>query len=163
MLTAIRFVVEDWDITCWFLDHGADPNAACRLDLTPMSFAIQKASLRTINLLFSRGGDVEKGQLIHHAIERGEDVIEVLNLLLQKGASLNARMYENHRPSWNLQFYKGLGTALHRAVVLGKTDIACYLLQKGADPYLKDSKGRTVLDCAIHYNHPEIVELLQST
>ena len=163
MLTAARFVVEDWEITNWFLNHGANPNAGCRLDLTPMSFAVQKASLQTINLLFDRGGDAERGQLIHHAIERDENVIEVLNLLLQKGASLNARMYENHQPSWNLQYYKGLGTALHRATGLGKTDIACYLIQNGADPSLQDSKGRTALDCARHYNHPEIVELLQSS
>jgi hypothetical protein len=39
-LTADRFVVDDWDITNWFLDHGANPNTACRLDLTPMSFAV---------------------------------------------------------------------------------------------------------------------------
>ncbi len=163
MLTAARFVLEDWEVTNWFLDHGADPNAGCRMDLTPMSFAVRKASLPTINLLFDRGGDVERGQLIHHAIERDENIIEVLDLLLQKGASVNAKMYENHQPSWNLQFFKGLGTALHGATDLGKTDIARYLLQKGADPSLQDSKGRTVLDCARHYNRPEIVALLQSS
>ncbi|RLM00455.1 hypothetical protein CFD26_106099 [Aspergillus turcosus] len=160
---ALAFVVQDWDITNWFLDHGANPNAACRLDLTPMSFAVQRAPLQTIRLLFDRGGDIARGQLVHHAIERDNNVIEVLQLLLQKDVSLNARMYENHPPSWNLQWFKGLGTALHRAAELGKVDVVCYLIQEGADPSIRDSKGRTAVDCARRYNHSEIVKILQSS
>lgn len=37
-----------------------------------------------------------------HAVEGDNDVIEVVQLLLQKGTSLNARIYENHSASWNL-------------------------------------------------------------
>ncbi|RDL36627.1 uncharacterized protein BP5553_05979 [Venustampulla echinocandica] len=162
-LTAARLVAEDWEVIKWLLDHGANPNAACRLDLTPMSFAVQNASLQTISLLFGRAGDIKSGQLIHHAIERDENVIEVLNQLLQKGARVNAVMNENHQPSWNLQYFKGIGTALHRAAELGKADVAGYLVQNGAAHSLQDSKRRTALDYARRYNHPEIIELLQSS
>ncbi|KZF20702.1 ankyrin repeat protein [Xylona heveae TC161] len=162
--SALAFIVEDWELTNWFLDHGADPNAACRLDLTPMSFAIQTAPLRTIHLLFDRGGDIGKGQLIHHAVERNDGyAVEVIQLLLQKGAVLNARMYENHPPSWNLQFFKGLGTALHRAAELGKSDVVSFLLQQGADISVRDSKGRTALDCARRYNRTNVVMILESS
>jgi ankyrin repeat protein len=162
-LTLSRFVVENWEVTNWFLDHGADPNATCYLDLTPLSFAIQRSSVRIINLLFERGGDITRGQLLHHAIERKEDTIEVLELLLQKGAMINARMYENHLPSWNFQCFKGIGTPLHKATELGKADVVSFLVQKGADPSIRDSKGRTVLDCARRFNQHEIIKLLDRT
>jgi ankyrin repeat protein len=124
-----------------------------------MSFAVQRASLQTIHALFDREADVSKGQLIHHAVERDDGVIEVLRLLLEKGASLNAKMYEQHQASWNLQCFKGLGTPLHSAVVLGKLDVVVFLLEEGADPDVRDSKGRLPVDCAMRYGHPELVEL----
>jgi len=96
-LIAARFIVNDWGLTNWFLDHGADPNVGCYFDYTPMSCAVKNAPMKTVKLLFERGGDIKKGQLIHHAVERGsQDVIEMLDLLLQKGAQLNERKYEDH-------------------------------------------------------------------
>ncbi len=81
-LTAVRFIVDDWELTNWFLDRGADPNAGCYLDYTPMSCAVKNAPMKTVKLLFERGGDIKKGQLIHHAVERrSQDVIEMLDLL----------------------------------------------------------------------------------
>lgn len=91
-------------MTIWLLDHGADPNQQCSIDLTPLSYAVERASLRIIKLLLDCGGDVRKGQLLHHAIDRQADVVDVLAMLLEKGASLNSKMYENHYRSWSL-FY----------------------------------------------------------
>ncbi|RMJ28606.1 Ankyrin repeat protein [Aspergillus sp. HF37] len=101
-----------------------------------------------------------KGQLIHHAVERDDGVIEVLRLLLGKSALLNASLHEQHRASWNSQCFMGLGTPLHGAVVLGKRDVVVFLLEEGADTYVRDSKGRSPVDCARPYGHPELVELL---
>lgn len=106
-----------------------------------MSFAVQQAPVQTIRLLFDRGGDIERGQLIHHAVERGNDVIEVVQLLLQKGTSLNARMYGHHSASWNLQWDKGLGTPLHRTAELGKVDVVRFLLRKGWTPLSGTPRG----------------------
>lgn len=161
LITCIRFVVEDRELTSWFLDRGADPNASCVLDLTPLSFAIRKASLETIVLLFERGGDVEKGQLAHHAVERESDELEVLKLLDRRGASLDQPKYSNHQYSWNLQYFMGLGTPLHRAAQLGKAEVVSYLLDKGADPSIRDSKGRTALECAKLSKKDDVIVLLE--
>lgn len=65
----------DWDMTTWLLDHGADPNARCYIDYTPLSYAVTYADLPTIDLLLRRGGDINKGQLVHNAIYRESNTL----------------------------------------------------------------------------------------
>lgn len=156
------YAVDDDEMTLWLLDHGADPNKQCSIDLTPLSYAVEQASLPTVKLLLDRGGDVHKGQLLHHAVERQTDTIEVLGMLLKRGAPLNSKMYENHYSSWRLYYFMGLGTALHKAAELGKADVLRYLLDQGADVSIKDATNRSARDWAALNNHQEAVELLQS-
>lgn len=49
-------------------------------------------------MLDGYNGDVQRGQLLHYAVRRKIDVVEVLELLLDRGADavLNQTMYENH-------------------------------------------------------------------
>lgn len=115
-----------------------------------------------IHLIISRGGDVQKGQLLHHAIECQSDTIEVLRLLLEKGAPINSTMYENHYPSWALFHFMGLGTALHKASELGKADVVQYLIGEGANQSIKDANGRTAMDCAQMSNQWEVIEALKN-
>ena len=149
-------------MTIWLLDHGADPNKQCSIDLTSMSYAVERAPLSTIKLLLDRGGDVQKGELLQHAIHRDIDVVDVLDLLLERGAPLNSTMYKEHYFSWSLYHFMGLGTALHKAVELGKVDVVRYLISRGADTGVKDATGQTALDHAKEFGHSKIVELLQS-
>jgi ankyrin repeat protein len=149
-------------MTLWLLDHGADPNKQCSIDITPLSYAVEQASLSTVKLLLDRGGDVHKGQLLHHAVERQTDTIEVLGMLLETGAPLNSKMYENHYLSWRLFYFMDLGTALHKAAELGKADVVRYLVNQGADVGIKDATNRSAMDWAALNHHQEIVELLQS-
>ena len=137
----------------WLLDHGADPNRQCVIDLTPFSLAVESAPISVIRLILSRGGDVRKGQLLHHAIERHADIIDVLRLLVERGAPINATMYENHYPSRALFQFMGLGTALHKASALGKDDVVRFLISKGADHSIKDTNGRTAMECAQMSSH----------
>ncbi|GES59634.1 ankyrin repeat protein [Aspergillus terreus] len=81
---ALGYAVDDEEMTLWLLDHGADPNKQCSIDLTPLSYAVEQAPLSTVKLLLDRGGDVHKGQLLHHAVERQTDTIEVLGMLLER-------------------------------------------------------------------------------
>lgn len=46
--------------------------------------------------MLSYGGNIRKGQLLHHAIERQSDAIEVLRLLIQKGAPINSTICEDY-------------------------------------------------------------------
>lgn len=155
-------MVEDLNSTLWFLNHGANPNRACYLDLTPLSVAIRYSSIQTIELMFRMGGDINKGQLIHHAVQRDDNTIEVLDLLFKKGALIDAVMYADHLPSWNMWFFTGLGTVLHEAASHGKLEVISYLLQKGASTAILDSNGRTAFECAVQYNQQEAANLLQS-
>jgi ankyrin repeat protein len=156
------YAVDNEEMTLWLLDHGADPNKQCSIDLTPLSYAVEQASLPIVKLLLDRGGNVHKGQLLHHAVERQTDIIEMLGILLERGAPLNSKMYEKHYPSWRLYYFMGLGTALHKAAELGKADVVRYLVDQGADVSIKDATNRSAMDWAAMNNHQEIVELLQS-
>ncbi|KAE8832169.1 hypothetical protein P3342_013139 [Pyrenophora teres f. teres] len=152
--------VDDIDFTQWFLDRGADPDAQCFLDITPLSFAVRSAEIPVINLLLDRGS-IHKGQLVHHAVERSENVIEVLQILIARGASINQVQYSEHLQSWGHEHFKGLGTPLHRAVELGRGDVVEFLLKMGADRDVKDTKGRTPLDVAREVGDEELVRLLE--
>lgn len=47
-----------------------------------------------IRMLFEHGGDVEHGQLLHHAVYRAlPDYFEVLDLVLSKNPPINHIMY----------------------------------------------------------------------
>ncbi|PLB54802.1 putative hspc200 [Aspergillus steynii IBT 23096] len=159
---ALGCAVDDEEMTLWLLNHGADPNKQCSIDLTPLSYAVEEASLPTLRLLLDRGGDVHKGQLLHHAVERQTNIIEVLGMLLERGAPLNSKMYEKHYPSWRLYYFMGLRTPLHKAAELGKADVVRYLVDQGADVGIKDARDRSAMDWAALNNHQEIVELLHA-
>jgi hypothetical protein len=77
-------------------------------------------------LLRDCGGNIRKGQLHHHAIDRQADVVDMLAMLLERGAPLDSKMYENHYFSWRLYHFMDLGTALHKAADLGKVDAVHY-------------------------------------
>jgi hypothetical protein len=44
----------------------------------------------------------------------------MLAMLLERGALLDSKMYENHYFSWRLYHFMDLGTALHKAADLAK-------------------------------------------
>jgi ankyrin repeat protein len=119
-LTIASYAIEDEDMVTWLLNYGADPNCQCVIDLTLFSFAVESAPISVIRLILTHGGDVQKGQLLHHAIKRQADTIDVLRLLLEQGTPINATMYEIHYASRALFQFMGLGTALHEASALGK-------------------------------------------
>lgn len=149
------------DVVRWFLSHDADPNAPCTLDITPMSVAAFRAPLPTIQFLLERGGRVDRGQLLHHAVLReSEDVIEVLEYLLEQGAPVNALKYQDQPQSFRERRYFGLGTPLHKAAELGMVDVMNLLLSWGANPTILDSKGRTALDDARDGGHMRVLDIL---
>ncbi|KAJ5191278.1 uncharacterized protein N7498_010263, partial [Penicillium cinerascens] len=156
----LGYTVTDEEMTAWLLDHKADPNRQCVIDLTPLSLAVESAPISVIRLILSRGGDVRKGQLLHHAIERQSDAIDVLNLLIEKGAPINATVYEDY-PSWALFPFMGLGTPLHRALERRRGDVARYLISKGANQNTKDAQGRVPLECAQMTNQLDVIEALE--
>lgn len=147
-------------MTTWLLDHGANPNQRCEIDCTALSYAVQLAPVSIIKLMLSRGGDVRKGQLLQYAIFRATELNHVISLLVEKGAPLNATMHQDGRTL--MRFWPmSLGTPLHIAAELGKTDAFSHLINLGADTSVKDANGRTVVEWAHELNQTEIVRLLE--
>ncbi|RDW87064.1 ankyrin repeat domain-containing protein [Aspergillus mulundensis] len=151
--------IADEEMTSWLLGHGADPNRRCVIDLTPLSLAVESAPLPIISLMLSHGGNVRQGQLLHHAVQRQSDTVAVLRLLIEKGAPVNACMYDDY-PSWALFHFMGLGTALHKAAELGHVDAVRYLISQGADRRIKDANGRTAMECARMSDQQQVIEAL---
>lgn len=123
------------------------------------------ASIDTISWLFDHGhGDVHRGQLLHHAVLRKgpePEVVELITLLLSKGALINEIQYSNHAPSWALHSPFGMGTPLHYAVQQNRLAVVSCLLKNGADPTITNSKGRTVLEVAASRNGDAVAQLLR--
>lgn len=145
----------------WLLDHGADLNRGCDLDLTPMSMAIHDAPLPMIDMLFKRGADIRRGQLLHHAVLRKKaGDLQLVRKLVEAGAPIDEVKYENDPTSYQKRYVFGLGTPLHRAAECNKHDIVEYLLLKGADPLRLDTKGFTPRYWAEQRGHQEITAML---
>ncbi len=53
-----------------------------------------------------------------------------------------------------------LGTPLHYAAEEGKQDVVLFFLQKGADPSIKNTKGKTVLEIAQLLHKLKVVQIL---
>ncbi|PKY07956.1 putative hspc200 [Aspergillus campestris IBT 28561] len=157
----LGYAITDEEITTWLLNHGADPNQQCIIDLTPLSLAVESASISVIQLMFRHGGDVRKGQLLHHAVERCSDNIPVLKLLIANGADINSTMYEGHYSSRALFCFMPRGTALHKAAGFGKVDVVRYLVDEGVDLSIRDANGRTALEYARMLDQGEVVRVLE--
>ncbi|PYI31596.1 ankyrin repeat protein [Aspergillus indologenus CBS 114.80] len=157
----LGYAIADEDMAAWLLDHGADPNRPCVIDLTPLSLAVETAPMPVVQLMLSRGGDARKGQLLHHAVERQADNIAILSLLIENGADIDSTLYEYHYPSRALFCFLALGTALHKAAELGKVDVVRYLVGEGANVGIKDATGRTALECAQMSDQWEVVQVLE--
>ncbi len=75
--------------------------------------------------------------------------VDVVNVLLEKGADVNAKTKEGR-------------TALMMAVLeRNQMEIAKALLQRGADVNAKDEEGQTALTAAVKRDHAEVAKLLR--
>lgn len=149
-------------MTAWLLDHGADPNATCDLDLTPLSSAVEVTPISTILSMFVHGGSIKHGQLLHYAVRRSlPDHLEVLDLILSKNPPINDVMYQQDGASYMQQRMFACGTPLHEAAERGKLDVVKILLEHGSHPLIKDSRGRVPLQRAQRAQWREVVAYLE--
>lgn len=159
--------MDDEPTVRWFLEHGADPNApAGEWDITPLSYAVMRAPLSTVKLLFEHGGSTAHGQLLNYAADRTDaDAIPVLQFLVDHGAPINQWHWED-RP--NLHCWAeahAAQTPLYNAAEAGSIENVRFLLEHGADPGkrgidLRKRAGYLPIDVAKRLGHTEIVELL---
>ncbi|MEN6309775.1 MAG: ankyrin repeat domain-containing protein [Anaerohalosphaeraceae bacterium] len=106
------------------------------------------------SLLISGGASVDiadssRRHLLCIAVESNNT--ELLDMLVQKGESLNGRY---------LIGPKKCGSLLHIAVDMGSTSMLNYLLEKDIDIELRDELGRSPLISAVENNNLEMVKML---
>ena len=90
-----------------------------------------------------------------------DDRFEVVELLLQNGTSIDEVMFASHQVSYCYFQAFQLDTPLHQAVRAGDLDMLRFLLDRGANPSIKDSCGVSVLDRGEKSSNPEIRELFK--
>ena len=140
-----RYVVRSETLVKWFLEHGADPNGGYEY-CTALSYAAFRGSIDVLRTLLSHGGDLQRGDVLHQAVERESDCRAVVTFLLERGAPVNYLRFDGQQPYWSV--FHRQETPLHRAVELDKKDIVAKLIEFGADPEKGDNYGKSVRELA---------------
>ena len=124
------------------LAHGAEVDLPNVFQMTPLMLVVGMSGTgRTGSQGPPPTGDVQ------------ERMIRTIDLLLQAGADINARITDSHTHTAKLLSYiQGRDqegrTALFAAAEGGRDKVVRHLLDRGADPLLRDANGKTALDAA---------------
>ncbi|HSB12326.1 MAG TPA: sigma-70 family RNA polymerase sigma factor [Blastocatellia bacterium] len=125
---------------------------------TPLELAAHFGQIEVARFLIAAGANVNDAS--RHAMKLSPlhaalfgKRTEIARMLLDHGADINARRGGAGMPraGW---------TALHYCAGFGFTELARYLVERGADTKAVDDEGRTPLDVANEASHQEIVALL---
>lgn len=141
--------IVDLFIRCGANIHIKDDDGNGRL---PLHWAIQEGCIDVVKILIKNGADIdcrENGDgytPLNIAVSEGYN--ELVSLLISSGADVNAKFYCNT-------------TALHTACAWERTEIVALLLENNANPFVKDSEGKTPLDIAIEVDNKIIIKLLE--
>ena len=148
---------------------------------TPLCRVVEAGDLDSVRFLLDHGADVEargsyKLSLLQLAAAMSSP--EVVELLLQRGAKVDARTGDGHEmvsaplPAWTWVAQHGAEpagrrfanrsdyTALMAACAAGRLDVAQTLLKFGADPNAPDGLGDAALHVAVLGANADLVALL---
>lgn len=116
-------------------------------DESPLMIAAIQGQLDIAKLLITRGADVNKPgwTALHYAASRGH--VEVMHLLLENHAYIDAASPNNTTP-------------LMMAARYGSDQAVRLLLEEGADPLLKNDHGMTAIDFAYGVHRTAAADLI---
>jgi ankyrin repeat protein len=151
------------------LEHKADVNICDKvLGWTPLQYADKsRNNFRTLGMLLEHGANPELLSLskkkfkdknyieenINVAIEQG--YINLISYICKYGHEINIRL-----PCDNCRYSKEYSTVLHKAVLSGRLQVICVLIDNGADVNMKDSEGNTALHLAAKEGKVDAVRCL---
>jgi hypothetical protein len=139
-----------------FLANGFLPNTGNEAGYTCLMGAARGGCLEAIRFLLSNGAKVTQSDnrgytALHWAVAQPDGMperqIASIRALLGAGADLNAKGLEG-------------GTPLMEAAWFGCRDSVKELILRGANPHLRDDKGRSAGDLASLRGHRALLELL---
>jgi ankyrin repeat protein len=153
------------EVVSRLLDGGADPMTADRRGETALAKAVERGRTMVIDLLLERGVTPGPPAIVEAVNEARLDLLE---RFVAHGADLEAAdastagllFYAPFDPSsrevWRLLVRHGANvnaqlrgrTILMSAARRGSAEFVRFLLEHGADPTLRDQRGRTALDYA---------------
>lgn len=131
-----------------------DPDCARKTDghgLTPLHHAASRGRPKIIRLLLAKGAEPDARDGLRRTalnLLTTKAPLDAYKALLDAGAPVNAA-----------DSYQGW-TALHLAAALGRADVVELLLERGADPALRDRRGRTPADLARNAKKEELADRL---
>jgi len=177
----------NYEITKLLLENGANVNVRNDIDYTPLHNAMGKAEkyVKTSELLIQHGADVNarggirvssgpgkwKHTPLHLAAREGN--LEIVKLLIEHGAKIEAKDFNNATPLFMAVTHKRKEVVkyllekganinvrgrlysdhreypIHRAIESRQDDMAELLVAYGADLNVKNQKGQTPLQLAI--------------
>lgn len=118
-------------------------------DESPLMLAALKGNKELCRLMIQKGGDVNKPGWtpLHYAATHGH--LEVLNLLLEENAYIDAASPNNTTP-------------LMMAAHYGTPSAVKLLLEAGADPTLKNDLGLSAFDFAVRAKRMESADIISA-
>lgn len=168
------------DVATFLLDQKADPNAGDEMNKTPLYVAVQANSLPIVELLLARGATPEVrttfgSTLLHHAARHADldlvkKVLPHCDLNSRENSGSTALLEATNRghtriadallstPGIQVDLRHPTGfTALILAVENNNAEMVRLLLQKGADPSLRDAAGLTPREIAERNGFAEVL------
>jgi ankyrin repeat protein len=150
----------DMETLTYLIDKGADVNAKNRTDETPIYTAINFKHWDAVKLFLERGADLKaehkhtKLTPLAYALAQRNTEMEVIKLLVEKGADVNATDTQGLTPLTSIL------TKSNNKQVL---ETAKYLMEHGADINAKTKNGMHVFEWIVARNAniaPEILKFL---
>jgi ankyrin repeat protein len=151
--TALMYAATTGDLETvgTLLEHGADVNARAANGWTALTLASARGFEGVVSALLAHDADPDIADVygwtpLMRAVE--QDRAAVVRVLLAAGrVDANARNDDGH-------------TALHRAAVLGFSEIADLFVTHGADVHVRDTAGRTPAMLAKAQGHTATAEII---